>query len=96
MAELMEGEFVLDLLVGPLPETVLRKTSQRSLPSLLRNFWVSDLSEVNGGRAHAVEKEAYDLVRPGKVVNGRWVLDPRNNVFRPTNPEYRVLAGMGP
>jgi hypothetical protein len=96
VVELMEGEFVLDLTTGPLSETVLLATSQSSLPSLLRNFWVSDLVEINGARAHAVEKEAYDLVRPGKVVNGRWVLDPRNNIFRPTNPEYKALAGMGP
>jgi hypothetical protein len=96
MAELVEGEFVLDLAIGPLSETVLLATSQSSLPSLLRNFWVSNLVEVNGERAHAVEKAAYDLVRPGKIVNWRWVLDPRNNIFRPTNPEYKALAGMGP
>jgi hypothetical protein len=96
VAELEEGEFVVDLLVDPVSEIVMQRTSQRSLASLLRNFWVSDLSEINGGRAHAAEKKAYGLVRPGKVVNGRWVLDPRNNIFRPTNPEYKALAGMGP
>jgi hypothetical protein len=96
MADLVEDEFILDLAIGPLSETVLLATSQSSLSSMLRNFWVSDLSEVNGARAHAVEKEAYDLVRPGKTVNGRWVLDPRHNMFRPSNREYKVIAEMGP
>jgi hypothetical protein len=96
MADLAEDEFILDLAIGPLSETVLLATSQSSLSSMLRNFWVSDLSEVNGARAHAVEKEAYDRVRPGKTVNGRWVLNPRHNMFRPSNPEYEVIAEMGP
>jgi hypothetical protein len=96
MADLMEDESVLDFAVRPLSEAVLQATSQRSLRSLLSNFQVSDLSEVNGANAHAMEKEAYDTVRPGKFVNGRWVLDPRSTIFRPTNPDYKALAEMGP
>lgn len=96
MADLMEGESVLDFAVRPLSEAVLQTTSQRSLRSLLRNVRVADLAEVNGAEAHAIEKEAYDTVRPGKFVNGRWVLDPRSTIFRPTNPDYKTLAEMGP
>ncbi|CAD0108587.1 unnamed protein product [Aureobasidium uvarum] len=63
---------------------------------MLRNFRVFDLSEVNGARTHAIEKEAYDSVRPGKLFNNRWVLNPRPNLFRPTNPEYKEVVEMGP
>lgn len=96
MADLMEGESVLGFAVRSSSEAVLQTTSLCSLRSLLRNFRVADLSEVNGPKAHAIEKEAYDNVRPGKFVNGRWVLGPRSTIFRPTNPYYRALAEMGP
>lgn len=42
--ELEEGEAILDLVIGSLSEAVLQRTSQCSLPSLLRNFRLSDLS----------------------------------------------------
>jgi len=96
MFELEEGEAVLDFIVGPLSEAVLQRTSQYSLSSLLRNFRLSDLSEVNGANAHAIEKDFYETVRPGKFRANRWVLDPRPTIFRHTNPDYKELAGMGP
>lgn len=96
MFELVEGEAVLDLIARPLSEAVLQETSQCSLPSLLRNFRLSDLSEVNGANAHAIERDFYETVRPGKFRANRWVLDPRPTIFRPTNPDYKELAGMGP
>ena len=96
MTELEEHELILDLAVNPLSEAVLLFTSQSSLSSLLSNFRLADLSDVNGARAHAMEKEAYDAVRPGKTINGRWVLDPRATIFRPTNPDYKAIAEMGP
>ncbi|CAD0095081.1 unnamed protein product [Aureobasidium vineae] len=87
MTDLVQHEFILDFVAGPASEAVLQSTSQNSLSSMLKNFRVSDLSEVNGARAHAIEKGAYDSVRPGKLVNNRWVLNPRPIIFRPTNPE---------
>jgi len=96
MFKLEEGEAVLDLIARPLSEAVLQETSQCDLPSLLRNFRLSDLSEVNGANAHAIEKDFYDTIRPGKFRANRWVLDPRPTIFRPTNPDYKELAGMGP
>ena len=96
MVELEEGEAILDLVIGPLSEAVLKRTSQCSLPSLLRNFRLSDLSEVNGATAHAIEKDFYDTIRPGRFRAHRWVPDPRHTIFRPSNPDYKELAGMGP
>jgi hypothetical protein len=49
-----------------------------------------------GAEACAIRKEAYDMVRLGDIVNGRQVLDPRHDVFRPSNPEYTAIAKMGP
>lgn len=69
MTDLVQHESLLDLVVSPLLEEVLRSTSQSSLSSMLRNFRVTDLSEINGAGAHAMEKEAYDSVRPSKVIN---------------------------
>lgn len=96
MVELEEGEAILDLIVRPLSDAVLQRTSRCSLPSLLRNFRLSDLSEVNGANAHAIEKDFYDTIRPGRFRAHRWVLDPRHTIFRPSNPDYKELAGMGP
>ncbi|KAG9695528.1 hypothetical protein KCU95_g8475, partial [Aureobasidium melanogenum] len=96
MTDLVQHESILDFSVGPLSEAVLQSTSQKSLSSMLRNFRVDDLSEVNGARAHAMEKEAYDSVRPSKFINGRWVLDPRPIIFRPSNPAYREIVDLGP
>lgn len=96
MVELEEGEAVLELAIGPFSEAVLRKTSRCSLPSLLRNFRLSDLSEVNGADAHAIEKDFHDTIRPGRFRANRWVLDPRPTIFRPTNPDYKEIAAMGP
>ena len=96
MTDLVQHESILDFVVDPLPEAVLQSTSQKSLSSMLRNFRVSDLSEVNGAGAHAIEKEAYDSVRPRKVINGRRVLDPRPVIFRPTNPAYKEIIDLGP
>ncbi|KAI5198026.1 hypothetical protein E4T39_06962 [Aureobasidium subglaciale] len=64
--------------------------------SLLRNIRLADLSEVSGLVAHTTEKEAYDFVRPGKVVAGRWVLEPRPILFRPTNPEFQKYVNIEP
>ncbi|KAG9856050.1 hypothetical protein KCU98_g1232, partial [Aureobasidium melanogenum] len=96
MSDLVQHESILDFVVSPLSETVLQSTSQKSLSSMLRNFRVNDLSEVNGAGAHAMEKEAYDLVRPSKVINGRRVLDPRPTIFRPSNPDYKEIVDLGP
>ncbi|KAG9529453.1 hypothetical protein KCU93_g3478, partial [Aureobasidium melanogenum] len=96
MTDLVQHEYLLDFFVSPLSEAVLRSTSQSSLSSMLRNFRVTDLSEVNGAGAHAMEKEAYDSVRPSKVINGRRVLDPRPTIFRPTNPAYKEIVDLGP
>ncbi|KAH0270505.1 hypothetical protein KCU91_g8010, partial [Aureobasidium melanogenum] len=96
MTDLFQHESILDFSVGPLSEAVLQSTSQKSLSSMLRNFRVDDLSEVNGARAHAMEKEAYDSVRPSKFINGRWVLDPRPIIFRPSDPAYREIVDLGP
>ncbi|KAH0394384.1 hypothetical protein KCU89_g11421, partial [Aureobasidium melanogenum] len=94
MTDLVQHESLLDFVVSPLSEAVLRSTSQSSLSSMLRNFRVTDLSEVNGAGAHAMEKEAYDSVRPSKVINDRRVLDPRPNIFRPTNPAYKEIVDL--
>lgn len=96
MTDLVQHESVLDFVVSPLYEAILHSTSQKSLSSMLRNFRVTDLSEVNGAGAHAIEKEAYDSVRPSKFINGRRVLDPRPVIFRPTNPAYKEIVDLGP
>ncbi|KAK6000508.1 hypothetical protein QM012_003754 [Aureobasidium pullulans] len=96
MTDLVQHESILDFVVGPLSVAILQSTSQKSLSSMLTNFRVNDLSEVNGAGAHAIEKEAYDSVRPSKIINGRRVLDPRPIVFRPTNPAYKEIVDMGP
>lgn len=96
MTDLVQHESNLDFVVGPLSEAVLQSTSQKSLSSMLRNLRVTDLSEVNGAGAHAIEKEAYDSVRPSKIINGRRVLDPRPIIFRPTNPAYKEIVDLGP
>ncbi|KAH0360227.1 hypothetical protein KCU65_g9539, partial [Aureobasidium melanogenum] len=96
MTDLVQHESILDFVVEPLSEAILQSTSQQSLSSMLINFRVRDLSEVNGAGAHAMEKEAYDSVRPSKFINGRRVLDPRHVIFRPSNPAYKEIVDLGP
>ncbi|KAI5250029.1 hypothetical protein E4T42_05064 [Aureobasidium subglaciale] len=86
-----EGLERVPLLVTDLEAASLN--CKRRKRSLLKNFRLADLSDISGLVAHTAEKEAYDLVRPGKVVSGRWVLMPRPTMFRPTNPEFQKYAG---